>query len=70
MKTFPIHRVRHKDFTIIELIMVIVIIGILAAVIAPRIISFQEDAEVVAEDATVAAIQSGINIQTSLESVE
>ena len=52
-----------KGFTLIELVIVIVLLGILAVIAITRFVDFRKDAERAAEEATVGAIQSGINIQ-------
>jgi len=50
-------------FTLIELIMVIVIIGVLSSVAVPRFVSLQAKANQAACDANVGAINSAIAIQ-------
>jgi prepilin-type N-terminal cleavage/methylation domain-containing protein len=52
-----------KGVTFIELVVVIVLLGILAAIAVTRFVDFKKDAERTAEAATVSAIQSGINNQ-------
>ncbi|OQX84954.1 MAG: hypothetical protein B6D55_08115 [Candidatus Omnitrophica bacterium 4484_70.2] len=54
-------------FTLIELIMVMMIIGILAIIILPRFINLRGEAEKAAEEATIGAIQSGIYIKSAAE---
>ena len=50
----------NKGFTLIELIIVMVILGIMAAVAVPRYLDSIENAEASAEDAVISAIRAGL----------
>ena len=49
-----------KGFTLIELIMVTIILGILTAVAIPRYTSTVDKAEAAAEDAVISSIEAGL----------
>ena len=51
-----------KAFTLVELIMVIVIIGLLAAVVTPKFTSLKTEASNAAEQGGVSAIRSGVKL--------
>ena len=56
-----------KGFTLVEILIVVTILGIIAIIAIPKFISFREEAERAAEDATIGAVQSGITISNAAE---
>lgn len=54
-------QIRHA-FTLVELVMVIVIIGLLAAVVVPKFSDMRGEAQNAAETATISAVTSGIKL--------
>ena len=52
---------RKNGFTLIELIIVMVILGIMAAVAVPRYLDSISNAEEAAEDAVINSIRAGLN---------
>ena len=55
-------RMRYNGFTLIELVMVIVILGILAAIALPKFANLQDDAELAVVESTAGAFRSAVKI--------
>ncbi len=53
---------RRTAFTLVELVMVIVILGLLAAVVVPKFTDIRSQAVNAAEQGVVSAVRSGINM--------
>ena len=60
----------NKGFTLIELIMVTIILGILAAVAIPRYVATVTKAEQSAEDAVISSIRSGLETYATEQLME
>ena len=59
-----------KSFTLIEIIMIIVIIGILGAVAIPKFINLRRDASNAAAQGNMAAIRSAIAIYKDITAID
>lgn len=53
---------RQSGFTLIELVIVIVVLGILAAIAIPRFISLQREARIAVIDSLFNSVRSGANL--------
>jgi general secretion pathway protein G len=60
-KKFPMRR-RQAGFTLVEVMVVVVILGILAAIIVPKIMSRPEQARLVKAKQDILAIQSALDL--------
>ena len=59
----------NKGFTLIELVMVIVILGILASVAVPKFSNLSDQAKAAAEQGVVGGVRSGIVIEYATRAV-
>jgi MSHA pilin protein MshA len=56
------HRSRQRGFTLIELVMVIVILGVLAAVALPKFVDLSDDAQTAATQGIAGALSSASSV--------
>lgn len=61
---------KQAGFTLIELVIVIIILGILAVTAAPKFLNLQEDAKKAAADGVLAAVQSSAQLVYSKSALE
>ena len=57
-----IHRRHTQGFTLIEIVVVVVIIGLLAAMVAPRVMKRTDDAKIVRVANDIRAIEASLNL--------
>ena len=62
IRSSPMHRHALRGFTLIEVMVVIVILGVLAALVVPRIISRPDEARVVAAKQDLAVISQALKL--------
>jgi len=62
LRPLPCNRVDARGFTLVEVLVVIVILGILAALVVPRIIERPDEARAVAAKADVATILQALKL--------
>lgn len=53
---------KYQGFTMVELVIVIVILGVLSAVAAPKFINIQSEAKIAAAKTTLGAVRAGITM--------
>src|SRR5437762_9101672 len=62
MMHYPVTRPRTHGFTLIEILVVIVILGVLAALVVPRVIERPDEARVVAAKSDIATIMQALKL--------
>jgi prepilin-type N-terminal cleavage/methylation domain-containing protein len=60
----------NKGFTMIELVMIVVVLGVIAVIALPKFIDLQMHAKQAADEQIAASVQSGINIYAAQSAVE
>ena len=63
MRVHQLQRAPGRGFSLIEFTVVLVIIGVIAAILLDRIKFYQEQAEKAAMEATAAAVQAGLHLR-------
>ncbi len=58
----PLSRRRERGFTLIEIMVVVIIIGLLAAIVAPQVIGRVDDAQIEKARADIRNIESAMNL--------
>lgn len=61
-KHFPAARVAQRGFTLIEVMVVVVILSILAAIVVPRIMDRPDTARITKAQADIRALESALNL--------
>lgn len=56
------HNIRNKGFTLIELMVVLVILGVLAAIIAPKIMDRPDEARIVAAKQDISSLVQALKL--------
>src|SRR5437660_11391198 len=62
MVCVPVGRARMRGFTLIEIMVVIVILGVLAALVVPRVLDRPDEARAVAAKSDIGAIMSALKL--------
>src|SRR5205823_7462182 len=62
MMRYPVTQPRTHGFTLIEILVVIVILGVLAALVVPRVIERPDEARVVAAKTDIATIMQALKL--------
>lgn len=60
---------RHKGFTLIEVVLLILVLGILAVLALPRYLDLSAEAELTAKDGVVGAVRAGIAMHRAEEMI-